>query len=97
MTIIKYQKKVLTVSVSLINFDFRTGKNCYPQVFLEECKHVAEEKKMHEYITDEIEISSDEENSNKENSDEENFNEENYIHNVIAAKTKNSRIQKVIM
>ena len=81
----------------MINFLFKTGKSYYPQVFLEECKHVAKEKKMHKYITDKIEISSDEENSNKENSNEENFNEENYIQNVNAAKTKNSGIQKVIM
>ena len=31
---------------------------------------------MLEYITNEIEIYSDEENSNEENSDEENFNDE---------------------
>ena len=39
-------------------------------MFLEECKYAAKEKKMPEYITDDIEISSDgsiEENSNEEN------------------------------
>ena len=64
---------------------FRTGKNYYPQVFLEECKYIIKEKKMPEYITDKIEISSDdsdrensdEVNSNEENSDEEHFDEEN--------------------
>ena len=59
---------------------FRTGKNYYPQVFLEECKYVVKEKKMPEYITDDIEISSDDsdrEHSNEENSDEENYNKEN--------------------
>ena len=85
-TIIKFQKKVLSLfclSVILINSVFRTGKNYDPQVFLEECKYVFKEKKISEYITDDIEIStdsdredSDEENSNEENSDEENFNEE---------------------
>ena len=53
---------------------FRTGESYYPQAFLGECKYVVEEKKMPEYITDNIEISSD---SDREDSDEENFNEEN--------------------
>ena len=43
-------------------------------MFLEECKCVVEEKQMPEYITDDIEISSD---SDREDSDEENCNEEN--------------------
>ena len=34
--------------VILINFVFRTGKNCYSQVFLEECKYNVTEKKMPE-------------------------------------------------
>ena len=55
---------------------FRTGKNYYPQVFLEECKYVIKEKKMPEYITDDIEISSD---SDREDSDKEIFNEENSV------------------
>ena len=54
-------------------------------MFLEECKYVAKEKRMPEYITDDLEISdddseredSDEESSNKENSVKENFNEKN--------------------
>ena len=60
-TIIKYQKKVLNVfclSVILIDYIFKTG-NYYPQVFLEECKHVVKEKKMSKYIIDDIEICSD--------------------------------------
>ena len=64
-------------SVILINSVFRTGKNYYPWVFLEECEYVVKEKEMPEYITDDIEISSDseredscEEISNEENSDE---------------------------
>ena len=59
------------------NFDrfiFRTGKNYYPQVLLEECKYVVKEKKMSEYINDNIEISSD---SDRDDSEEEIFNEEN--------------------
>ena len=54
-------------------------------MFLEECKFGVKEKKMPEYITDDIEISSDDSNRedsdeeipNWENSDEENSNEEN--------------------
>ena len=69
------------VSVIFIDSLFRTGKN-YPQVFLEECKQVAEEQKIPKYIANVIEISSDDsdkKDSDKEysekDSDEENFNE----------------------
>ena len=45
---------------------FRAGKNYYLQVFLEECKYVIKEKKIHNYITDDMEVSdSDEVNSDK--------------------------------
>ena len=74
-TIIKYQKKVLNLSVILIDYVFRIGKNYYPQVFLNECKFVAKEKKLPKYVTDDAETSSV--NSNREHSDVENFNEEN--------------------
>ena len=53
---------------------FRTGKNYYPQVFLEECKYAVKEKKIPKYIIDDIGISSD---PNRENSDEENSGEKN--------------------
>ena len=62
----------------MIDSVYKTGKNYYPQAILEECKYVVKEKKMPEYITDNIEIfsdDSDEENSDKENSYE--TNEEN--------------------
>ena len=59
----------------MINSVFRTGKGYYPQVFLEECKFGVKERKMSEYITDDIEISSDD--SNREDSDEEISNREN--------------------
>ena len=45
--IIKYQKKIedlIRLSVILIDSVFRTGKNYYPEVFLEECKYVVKEK-----------------------------------------------------
>ena len=47
-------------------------------MFLEECKYVAEEKKMPKYIIDDVEISSEEKNSDEENSDKVNSNEGNY-------------------
>ena len=52
---------------------FRISKNYCPQIFSEECKYVFK-KKMPEYITDNIEISS--EDSNREDSDEKISNEE---------------------
>ena len=57
----------------LLDSVFRTGKNYYPQVLLEECKYVFQEKKIPKYIIDDIEISSD---SDRENSDEKNSDEE---------------------
>ena len=66
-------------------FCFRTGKNYNPQLRLEECKHIAEEKMIPKCVIDDIKISSDSsrersdgENSYEENSDEENFNEERF-------------------
>ena len=43
-------------------------------MFLEECKHVVKEKKMLEFITDDVEVSSD---FDREYSDEEICNEGN--------------------
>ena len=53
----------------------RTGKYYYPQLFLKEFKYVFKEKKMPEYITDDLEICSD---TDREDSDEENYNVENF-------------------
>ena len=56
-TMIKKPKEgsqCIYLSVILIDSVYRTGKNYYPQVFFEECKYVVEEKKMLEYITDDI-------------------------------------------
>ena len=83
----KEGSKYISLSVILINSVFTTGKNYYPQAFLEEYKFGVQEKKMPEYITDDIEISSDDSNredsdeeiSNRENSDEENSSEENLV------------------
>ena len=74
----KESYQCIYLSVILIDSVFRTDENYYPQVFLEECKCVRENK-MLEHITNEIEIfsdDSDEKNSNEQNSDEENSNEE---------------------
>ena len=60
------------LSVILIDSVYKKDKNYYLQVFLEECKYVVKEKNKSKFITDNMEISSD-------NSDEENSNEENYI------------------
>ena len=48
---------------------YKKDENYY-QVFLEECKYAVKKKKKSKFITDNIEISSDD-------SDEENSNEEN--------------------
>ena len=75
---------MIFLSVNLIDSVFRKGENYYSEVFLDECKTVVKEKKLPEYVTDDIEIfadsdreDSDEENFNEENSDEESFNKEN--------------------
>ena len=81
----KEGSQCICLTVILIDSLYRKDKNYYPQVFLEECKYVVKEKKMTEYVNDEIEFSyddSDREDSDKENSDEEysdaeNYNEEN--------------------
>ena len=41
----KEGSQFICLSVILIDSVFRTGKNYYPQVFLEECKYVIKEKK----------------------------------------------------
>ena len=73
-----FYKRRFSLYLFISNFDrsvLTTGNNDYPQVLLEECKHVVKEKKMPENITDDMEISSDD--SDREDSDEENCIEEN--------------------
>ena len=65
----KEGSQFICLSVTLIDSVFRTGKNCYPKVFLEKCKNIVKEKKFPKYIIDDREISSD---SYEGNSDEEN-------------------------
>ena len=56
----------ICLSVIFIDSVFRTGKNYYPQVFIEKYNDVVKEKKILEYITYDLEISFDD----QENSDE---------------------------
>ena len=65
----------ICLSASVIDFNFRTGKNYYPQVFLEQYKYLVKEKEIPNYIINNIKISSD---SDRENSDEGNSNVENF-------------------
>ena len=58
----------------MIDLIYREDKNYYPQLFLKGCKHVVKEKKMSKFVTDDIEISSDD--SDKENSGEKNSDKE---------------------
>ena len=73
---------MITLSLIVIYSVFRTVKNYYLQLFLKECKYIAKDKKMPEYISDDIFSNSDwqdfnEELFNEENCDEEYFSEEN--------------------
>ena len=43
----------------LIDSVFKICKNCYPQVFLKECKYIIKEKTMNKYINNDLEILSD--------------------------------------
>ena len=66
----------------MIDFVFRTNKNCYPHRFLEECNYIEKDKNISKYVTNDMEISSNE--SDKEDFDEETSkrqksNEESYI------------------
>ena len=64
----KESSQFICLSVILINSVFRTGKIFYPQVFLEKCKYVVQEKEVSEYITNKIKVFSD---SNKKDFGEE--------------------------
>ena len=72
----KEGSQFICLSVILIDSVFRTGNNYYGQLFVEKCKYDVKEKQMPEYITGDMEISSD--ISDREDSDKEIPNEENY-------------------
>ena len=63
----KERSHYICLSVTLIDPAFKIGKNDHPQVFLEEYNYIVKEKKVNRYITDDLEIFSDD--SDKENSD----------------------------
>ena len=73
MKIPKECSQCICLSVVLIDSVRRIDKDFYPQLILGECKYVAKEKNMSNYITDDINISSDD--SDRENLDC--FDEEN--------------------
>ena len=67
----------ICLSLILIGLVSKMGKNCYPQVFLQEYnKYIVKEKMMSKYITDHLEISTDEEISGEKSYDEGNYIEE---------------------
>ena len=57
----------ICLSIILIDCIFEIGKNYYPQVFLEECKCNIKDKKINKYISDDLEVTSDD--SDKESFD----------------------------
>ena len=67
-------KNYISLSIILVDFVSRTGKNYYTEVSSEECKYVFKERKKDSYyIIDNIEIFS---GSYRENSDEEDSDRE---------------------
>ena len=68
----KEGSEYICLSVFLLGSVYKKDKNYYPQVLLEECKHVIKEKEKStkNFITDDVEISSD-------NTNQKNYNEEN--------------------
>ena len=66
--------------LSLIMLDsvVKVGKKCYPQVFLEECKYIKRKNKMCNYINDDLEMtSSDEDDGIYSESDSESVSDAN--------------------
>ena len=49
----------ICLSVILIDSVYKKDEKLYPRVFLEECKYVVKEKMKSKFITDNIEVSSD--------------------------------------
>ena len=62
----KEDSHCICLSVILIDSVFEMGTKYYPQVFSEECKYIAKEKKVTRYITEDLEISSDESDESDE-------------------------------
>ena len=49
------------LSLIILDSIIKVGKKYYPQVFLEECKHIKRKNKMMNYTKDDIEITSSDE------------------------------------
>ena len=78
-------KRTISIYLSIGNFNwfiFRTDEYYYPQVFWKECNYYIKVRKIHNYISDDLEISPDSDEDIldkiqvKKNSDEEDCNEE---------------------
>ena len=67
----KLGSNYICLVIILIGFVLKKDRNYYPQVFLKEYKCTGKEKKVTTYITDDLEISSDD--SDKENLKKNNF------------------------
>ena len=52
----------MCLSLIMLDSIVKVGKKYYPQVFLEECKYVKRKNKMVNYINDDLEIHSSDEN-----------------------------------
>ena len=73
----KEASQSICLSVTLTDLVYRTRKNYYPEVLLEESKYIRK-KYASKYIIDGVEICSDDSDKKDSNySDEENFDEEN--------------------
>lgn len=57
---------IICLSVALIDSVYRTNKNYYPQIFLEECRYTVKEKTIKKYIIQDLFDS----NSNFDSSDD---------------------------
>ena len=44
----------ICISVLLVASIFKLGENCYPQVFLEDCKYIVKEKEVTRHITEDL-------------------------------------------
>ena len=56
----------ICLSVVLIDFVFKMGKNYYPQVFSEECNYIVKESGVTKYINEDLENSSTSDESGEE-------------------------------
>ena len=93
--LLKEGSQFIFLSVTSVDSIFRTSKNYYPQMFLEECKYVIKERKIHNYNTNDFEISSD---SDEDNSGEE-ILQKNQIKKILMRKilVKKILVKKILV